>query len=321
MTMMIVTSTASAAPIHCSRPRWRRNARRSCHAARGRPAGKTWHAREDRTDAPPTASLRSSGGGGEAGDGAVPAHAGQQAGHFRTGFAAGQRQPQRVKQRLALEAGRGLERVGQRLPRLVRPVERRQRLSAALRPARARRGRARAARCRRAITSNQSAKSDSRSRLPRSSSQSCSVAPLGRRSATSAELQPVEQPSVEQLDVVQVEMRRGAAEVGEIEIRREFVEAGDRFDRLRRAEPGEQRQQGHRLERRIPRISSTPIEPSRFDNLPSAATSSASCANCGAFAPSASNICSWAALFETWSSPRTTWVTLRSTSSITLGSR
>ena len=42
----------------------------------------------------------------------------------------------------------------------------------------------------------------------------------------------MQQPGVEQLDVVQVEMRRGAAEMGEIEVGREIAEAGQRLDRL-----------------------------------------------------------------------------------------
>ena len=69
------------------------------------------------------------------------------------------------------------------------------------------------------------------------------------------------------------------------------------------------------------RSASIPVEPRRFDSLPSAATSRASWAKCGGGAPSAANIWICVALFETWSSPRTMWVMARSMSSITLGSR
>ena len=81
--------------------------------------------------------------------------------------------------------------------------------------------------------------------------------PSGRRSATSAIIEMVEQLGVELLDLGQVEMRRRAAEMREVEAVGELVEAGDRLDRLRGAEPREQRQQGHRLDAR-PRAAPRP---------------------------------------------------------------
>ena len=58
----------------------------------------------------------------------------------------------------------------------------------------------------------------------------------------------MEQPRIDQFDIVRVEMRRRAAEMRKIEPVGEFIEGGDRLDRLRRADPCEQRQQGHRLD-------------------------------------------------------------------------
>ncbi len=103
-------------------------------------------------------------------------------------------------------------------------------------------------------------------------------------------------------------MGRRAAEMGEVEIGRQLVEAGERLDRLRRADPRQQRQQGHRLDalpradarRRRSRAAST-ICPRRRPAAPRARIAAAS-------RPSASNIWIWVALFETWSSPRTMWV-------------
>ncbi len=64
----------------------------------------------------------------------------------------------------------------------------------------------------------------------------------------SREVELVQQPRVQQLDVVRIEMRGRSAEVREVEIAGQLVEIGDRLDRLRRADPREERQHRHRLD-------------------------------------------------------------------------
>ena len=60
----------------------------------------------------------------------------------------------------------------------------------------------------------------------------------GKTLADGIEIERVQEPGIDQLDLVQVEMGRRPAEVVEVEIGRELVEVGRRFDRLRRSDPG-----------------------------------------------------------------------------------
>jgi len=59
----------------------------------------------------------------------------------------------------------------------------------------------------------------------------------------SGKIKLVEQPGVDQLDLARVEVRRGAAEGGEIEILGELRERRGRLDGSRGADPRENRQQ------------------------------------------------------------------------------
>ncbi len=64
------------------------------------------------------------------------------------------------------------------------------------------------------------------------------------------------------------------------------------------------------------RSAATARLPVRLDKAcPPASASSGRCANSGTAAPRAWKIWIWAAVFGTWSAPRTTWVTPNSASS------
>ena len=202
------------------------------------------------------------------------------AGHLGPAFAAGQRQPQRLEQRLALAAGRCLERVGERVPGIGGPVDRRRRP----RPPRATKARSSSAELGRARSS------PSRTRMP--------VGELAEPLEIGAKQQPVllvapgreggrrprrnrawwSSRALSSSTSCEVEMRRRAAEMREVEVcaraRRGWRPARPaatcRAARAATAAPSA---------RAPPRAdASTPSEPSRFDNLPSAATSKASCA-------------------------------------------
>ena len=58
----------------------------------------------------------------------------------------------------------------------------------------------------------------------------------------------MEQARIDQLDLVRVEMRRRAAERREVEVAASSSSAGDRLDRLRRADPRQHVEQRHRLD-------------------------------------------------------------------------
>ena len=145
--------------------------------------------------------------------------------------------------------------------------------------------------------------------------------PAGKPSATRVEVELVDDPRVELRELGLVEPRRRAAEAGEVEARDQRRGIGERLDRIAGPDPREQRDQRLRLDPGLAEmIDAERAEPLRqlaFAAGQQRLVREARAARRPARRTSGAAL----AVFETWSSPRTTWVMPMSISSITEGSR
>ena len=231
---------------------------------------------------------------------------------------AGQREPQRQKQRPSAPPGAQLQRLGPGGPDLRRPT-----------------APAAAARARRAGTRPRPRSPAARwcrpprptSRAPRRAGRDCraprartprSPPPAGG-DATAANSQPVQHAPVQRLQLRDVEPRRGGGEMREIEIGDQLVQAR-RHRVARRAEAGEIG--GDR--RRLDAVGAQPAQRQPLQALgqlfalrrPIAAADARSRSRAGS-PPSAASRSSCTPVLVTWSSPRITCVTAVSRSSTT----
>src|SRR6478735_8977481 len=248
MTMIVVTSKASAPPITCSRLRWRMKAARSRSASRG-PTGRgkkdmglnvsAWAAARQ----PRLAFRRRL----EPRNDALLADPLDETGHFRSAVAPGDRQAERMEQGAALGAGRFLHCGGERLPGLSRPVEtggddHRLTNNGALLMIEV--GRVDVTMKdgfpKRIVGNAGEIRADQFPVLGRRS--------IGKAVSDDLEWKRMDQPCIEELDVMKIEMGRRPPEMREVEAGGELLKRWHGFDRLRCADPGENRQQGHRLE-------------------------------------------------------------------------